>query len=147
MKPTRKRRNNAMPFCPSCGYEYKLGITKCPDCGEKLVDRLPDKTRAAKAGEAYGEEYKNWTAMVSLPSVPVAQMIYETLREKEIPVVIKAGNEFFGMATGGSFGPLNPMGDDAVLFVPEEFVEDAVGETRVVVGDEWDKWKLIDVET
>ncbi len=136
-----------MPFCPSCGYEYKWGITKCPDCGENLVEHLPDKTRAAMAGESYGEEYKDWTPIVRLPSVPVAQMIYETLREKEIPVVIKAGNEFFGMATGGSFGPLNPMGDEAVLFVPKDFIEDAVGEARVIVGDEWDKWKLVDVET
>lgn len=134
-----------MPFCPSCGYEYKWGVGTCPDCGARLVEHLPDKAKAAK--ESYGEEYKNWMAIVRLPSAPLAQMLYEALREKEIPVVIKAGNEFFGMATGGSFGPLNPMGDDAMLYVPEEFVEDAVGEARAIVGDEWDKWKLVDVET
>jgi hypothetical protein len=135
-----------MPFCPSCGYEYEWGIATCPDCGAKLVDHLPDTKGAAKASESYGEEYKDWIAIASLPSAPLAQMIYETLREKEIPVIIKAGNEFFGMATGGSFGPLNPMGDDAVLYVPKDFIEDAVGEARVIVGDEWDKWKLVDVE-
>jgi hypothetical protein len=24
-------------ICPSCEYEYVEGITKCPDCGEKLI--------------------------------------------------------------------------------------------------------------
>ncbi len=135
-----------MPYCPSCGYEYKTGIATCPDCGSKLVDRLPDQTHVAKAGESYGKEYTDWTPIVRLPSTPMAQMIYEALREKEIPVVIKAGNEFFGQTTGGTFGPLNPMGDEAVLFVPKDYIEDAVGEARVIVGDEWDKWKLVDVE-
>lgn len=24
-------------ICPNCEYEYVEGITKCPDCGEKLI--------------------------------------------------------------------------------------------------------------
>ncbi len=27
-----------MPFCPGCGYEYRKGIKKCPDCGLPLRD-------------------------------------------------------------------------------------------------------------
>jgi hypothetical protein len=30
-----------MPFCPSCHYEYREGIEKCPDCDKKLVAKLP----------------------------------------------------------------------------------------------------------
>lgn len=26
-----------MPICPSCEYEYKEGVTVCPDCGYQLV--------------------------------------------------------------------------------------------------------------
>lgn len=30
-----------MPFCPRCGYEYRAGIDRCPDCREALVQSLP----------------------------------------------------------------------------------------------------------
>ncbi len=29
-------------FCPNCKYEYKEGIFICPDCGEKLIEKLPE---------------------------------------------------------------------------------------------------------
>jgi hypothetical protein len=29
-------------FCPKCQYEFKSGITTCPECNVKLVDKLPD---------------------------------------------------------------------------------------------------------
>ena len=32
-----------MPYCPKCKYEYRPEITKCPDCGQLLVERLPDQ--------------------------------------------------------------------------------------------------------
>lgn len=28
-------------FCPKCGYEYRAGITRCPDCDVELVERPP----------------------------------------------------------------------------------------------------------
>ena len=28
-------------FCPKCRYEYKEGVTQCPDCGTPLVAELP----------------------------------------------------------------------------------------------------------
>lgn len=31
-----------MPFCPECKYEYVPGITTCPDCHVKLVDKLTE---------------------------------------------------------------------------------------------------------
>jgi predicted nucleic acid-binding Zn-ribbon protein len=30
-------------FCPNCGYEYGKDIKVCPDCGSKLVDKLPEE--------------------------------------------------------------------------------------------------------
>jgi hypothetical protein len=32
-----------MPFCPTCGYEYRPGVHICPDCGASLVATLPDE--------------------------------------------------------------------------------------------------------
>lgn len=31
-----------MPYCPNCGYEYQEGIEKCGECGQALVDKLPE---------------------------------------------------------------------------------------------------------
>lgn len=28
-------------YCPSCKYEYKDGVVKCPECGKKLVASVP----------------------------------------------------------------------------------------------------------
>lgn len=33
-----------MFYCPKCRYEYKSGLTKCPECNEKLVNQLPEKS-------------------------------------------------------------------------------------------------------
>ena len=30
-----------MPFCPSCKYEYRPDIRRCPDCDVALLDELP----------------------------------------------------------------------------------------------------------
>ncbi len=28
-----------MPICPNCEYEYKEGVTVCPDCGQDLISK------------------------------------------------------------------------------------------------------------
>ncbi len=32
-------------FCPNCKYQYKHGIIICPDCGEKLVEKLEEEPK------------------------------------------------------------------------------------------------------
>ncbi len=32
-----------MPLCPNCKYEYVDRATECPDCGQSLVDELPEE--------------------------------------------------------------------------------------------------------
>lgn len=134
-----------MPFCPSCGYEYQPNILVCPDCQEKLVEKRPEKTGAQQAGEMFGE-YKEWIPIIRLHSVAMGQMVYEALLNKEIPVVIKSGNRFFGQAFTGGINSLDPLSDIVILFVPRKFVGDAVSEAEVILGDEWNKWRLVNVE-
>jgi hypothetical protein len=35
-------------FCPNCKYEYRLGVTVCPDCGATLVYKLPPEFKDEK---------------------------------------------------------------------------------------------------
>jgi hypothetical protein len=39
-----------MPFCPSCRFEYAPDATRCPDCGDELVDSLPEAPKAEGPG-------------------------------------------------------------------------------------------------
>ncbi len=133
-----------MPFCPSCGSEYMENILVCTDCQEKLVEKQPEKSEAQKAGEAFGD-YADWIPIIRLHSVAIGQMVYEALLNKEIPVVIKSGNRFFGQIFTGGISSLDPISDIVVLFVPRKYVSKAVAETEVILGDEWKKWRLVDI--
>ena len=32
-----------MPYCPCCKFEYRPGVTTCPDCGEALLEGTPPR--------------------------------------------------------------------------------------------------------
>jgi hypothetical protein len=44
-------------FCPTCRYEYKEGIDKCPDCGVGLVKVLPPMAKKVKTEDFETEEF------------------------------------------------------------------------------------------
>lgn len=58
-----------MPFCPSCKYEYRQGINRCPDCNVCLVDELPPEP-APRA------------AMPTVELVRVASYPYEVMAQE-----------------------------------------------------------------
>ncbi len=132
-----------MPFCPQCRYEYEIGIRECPDCGAKLVDRLPD----IEAEAADKPEYENWIPLASLTSQQIAEMVLESLRVKDIPAVIHSGVGYFGQAGSMGTSLYAPVGGAYILLVPEEYIEDADAEGRLILGDDWDKAKIVDTET
>lgn len=39
-----------MPFCPRCHYEYKSGLSHCPDCDVELVEKLMSEPVLLPAG-------------------------------------------------------------------------------------------------
>jgi hypothetical protein len=136
-------RKDDMPFCPQCRYEYELGIRLCPDCGAKLVDRLPEPN----AEPLDEHEYKNWVPLANLTSRQMAAMILEGLRAKDIPAVLYSGAGYFGETGSMGVSLYVPVGGAYTLLVPVEYVEDADGEGRLILGDDWKKARIIDTQT
>lgn len=103
-----------MPFCPNCRFEYLPGIKTCPDCGEDLVDELPDMRSEL-------EDIK-WVALEPLPGVVYAKMVAEVLDQRQIPNYIQSlfGSGGLGMITGAGFA-----GSSARIYVPEDRLEEA----------------------
>ena len=129
-------------FCPRCGYEYNPGIKTCPDCNIDLVVSLPTEKEKQMDTE---EEYKNWVQLARLNSQYFAEMVLEGLHSKKIPAVIKSETGHFGQ-TGQMGVAFRPVGGGYSLYVPYDFIKDANNEAAVILGEEWEKSKLIDID-
>ncbi len=125
-----------MPFCPSCKYEYQAGMTNCPDCDVKLVDSLP----LDDDGE------KDWAPLARIMSQQVAEMVAEALEAKGISALIYSGTGYFGQAGAMGISSYQPVGGGFTIMVPRESIEDADREGEVILGEEWQKAKLLDIQ-
>ena len=69
-----------MPFCPNCRTEYIPGIERCADCGDALVDQLPEEDQA----EAF-----QLVRLHSFPGEVYANMVGEALEHEGIPYLVQ----------------------------------------------------------
>ena len=100
-----------MPFCPNCRFEYKEGLTECPDCGARLVEKLP----AEKPPES-----PNFVPLRNLPSRMYAQMLKEALENEGIASMIK-GDEGIPFRTTTIHIPVSKI----TIWVPGKDLEKA----------------------
>ncbi|HOP08150.1 MAG TPA: hypothetical protein PLF13_12750 [candidate division Zixibacteria bacterium] len=127
-----------MPFCPKCGYEYEPGITECPDCCVKLVDALPAQDEE--------DEDIEWVQLARINSASTAEMVKEAIESAGIPVVMRSGTGHFGVT--GQLGPSSyaPIGGGWSFFVDARRVREADAIASGIIGDEWEKDRLVDFD-
>lgn len=90
------------------------------------------------------QEYTDWTAIARLNTQIYAEMILEALRSRNIPVVMRSESGHFGITGQMGVSTYRPVGGGYAIFVPTEFVKEAVNEGEAILGDEWKQALLID---
>ncbi len=102
-----------MPYCPRCKFEYRAGMSRCPECGEALREGSPPEVQRA--------------AMVRLRKVTdpsEADVIQAVLAESGIPAFVRR----HGPITGELSRVTNGMTEDyAIVLVPEDRLAEAEG--------------------
>jgi hypothetical protein len=70
-----------MPYCPDCLYEYRTGLTECPDCHELLVSELPPRGDRPLRPLRLIELYRGRS--------PEVRILEEALRQEGIPSLVR----------------------------------------------------------
>ena len=121
-----------MAICPKCKYEYKIGVTVCPDCNEELVDHIPVKSAAMVPD-------RSWVSVCRLPSPLKTAMAKGALDSSNIPSIVMSSS-FTALGQGGDMpsGMMQPSLETNVLMVPKEFHQEADLILQAILGDEYD---------
>ncbi len=153
-------------FCPKCKYEYNPEIFTCPDCNvqlvtefdlkrieedEKKVDSSPliNELKSGEVFENTPDFPKNieWIHIARLNSQQMADMILEVLHAKDIPAVIHSETGYFGITGQLGMSSYSPIGGGYSLFVDKISVIEVDNEARIILGEEWEKCKLVNINS
>jgi len=100
-------------FCPECESEYEAGVTRCPDDGTTLVDRLTAENVVHDASEA------RLVQLYKLGSPAEAEMVNDILSNNGIRSMVKSGGS-------DAFSPLlSATSEGAVILVDERDLDRA----------------------
>ena len=129
-----------MPYCPRCKYEYRTGISKCPDCDEYLVDRLPLDPEEVLVDPS--DDHQDWIIVARLNSYQYAEMLVQGLRAKDIPVVVYSSTGLVAQFGGDM---IKPTKDSYAIMILREYIAEADHEANLMLGEIWEKSKVIDI--
>ena len=145
-------------FCPNCKYEYLPETIMCPDCDEPLVtkeelDAMPDENEKLDASPLLEELQSlkdvdteiDWVHIARINSKQMADMILQVLHAKGIASVIHSETGYFGMTGQIGMSSYQPIGGGYSLFVDKNCLEDVDNEASILMGDEWEKCKLVNI--
>ena len=121
-----------MAICPKCKYEYKIGVTVCPDCNEKLIDHIPVESAAMVPD-------RSWVSVCRLPSQLKTALAKGALDSSNIPSIVMSSS-FTALGRGIDLpsGMMQPSLETNVLMVPKEFHQEADLILQAILGDEYD---------
>ncbi|HEY0726488.1 MAG TPA: DUF2007 domain-containing protein, partial [Pyrinomonadaceae bacterium] len=111
-------------FCPTCESEYEEGITRCPDDGSALVERLTPENTVHDNSEA------RFVSLYKLGSPAEAEMVNDIFQKNGIRSVIKSGG-------ADAFSPLlSATAEGAEIFVDERDADRAAEMYNAFFGDD-----------
>jgi hypothetical protein len=107
-----------MPYCPTCKFEYRRGIARCPDCGDPLLDGALPPPQSTPLPSPETESVR----LCRVADPAEAEIVHTVLANNGIPSVIN----FFGPLTGQLVRVADGVTHDyALIFVPRNRLEDA----------------------
>jgi hypothetical protein len=112
-----------MPYCPTCGAEYPLGQTKCPECDTELVEfqTPPSEEKVEFEGEP--------VLLCKTSDMTGAEFLAQTFEEEHMPFIMNPGPVEFRMM------PLEYGQKSIRIFVPESALEQAKEAARRILAD------------
>ena len=128
-----------MPFCPGCAFEYSEDFVLCPECGIKLVKKLPT------AGETAAMTLDNsWVAVCRIHDGLTKEMIRDLLDSNNIPsMVTSSAFQPLGNGAGWLVRRRPQESDKEIVMIPREFREEAQLMLSAILGDDFE---LMDME-
>ena len=151
-------------FCPKCKYEYTPVVTVCADCNETLVTAeelkavVEDEKKVDASplleeltnGEAFADAPDfpkdiDWVHLARLNSQQVSEMLLEVLHAKNIAAVVHSETGYFGITGQLGMSSYSPIGGGYSLFVDRNSMDDVDNEASIMMGEEWEKCKLVNI--
>jgi len=120
-----------MPFCANCRFEYREGISLCPDCNMPLVAELPPNTAATSPDQS-------WVAVCSVFNDLSSSLARGALESRNIPSIVMSSTfKAYGIDAQYTSQLLNSPKATNVIMVPREYVEEASFVLEAVLGEEF----------